>query len=363
MPGGNFTGSMKRLLLGILLVTLGLTGCGYNPDSPVYDTAGNPDGFPAPAVKLIEAIQTGQLSSFESLVGAFGDLYTASPELLDDYRWRKVIERLGVQFRLKADKGAETGISGYRLAAQFYDLASLARPKDERLTARKELFAGWLQAIADSIIPADFDPARNPVSAATELTLLKYFLLGDSLHQRFAEQLLLPELTVAGALNKPGIEAGMPVADRCFLKLLGLNQEMPRGKVGSFAEPTIDLVAAQVTHQAGDWYAAELYFLPHQKLTADYAVAFRMTARDLVAPAFPAPAGHDLAFDFHPVQPTSHWKSGELAGVYRRFRYTGAPVELAVGLYEKVADSAHYLRVGETGERLLVLPASTFVTK
>lgn len=353
---------MKRLFIGIL-IALGLAGCGYNPDSPVYDTAGNPDGFPVAAVKLIEAVQGGQLNSFESLVGAFGDLYTTSPELLDDYRWRAVIERLGVQFRIKAEKGAEAGIVGYRSAAQYYDLASMARPKDERLQQRKELFAGWLQAIEDSIIPPDFDPVKKPVPASTELSLMKYFLLGDSLHRRFAEQMLLPELSVVGSLSKPGIEAGASVSDRCFLKLLRLTQETPRGKIGTFTEPTIDLVAAQIRPQAGDWYAAELYFLPHQKLTADYTVAFRMTARDTVGQSGTAAAGHDLAFDFHPVQPTSGWKNGELAGVYRRFRYTGAPVELAIGLYETAADSAHYVRVGETGERLLVLPATTFQAK
>ncbi|MEW6050446.1 MAG: hypothetical protein AB1644_05210 [Candidatus Zixiibacteriota bacterium] len=340
-----------------------LSGCGYDPETPVYDTTKNPDKFPSPALSLLDGVRSGSLDSYDTVVASFGNLYTGNPELLDDYRWRKVIERLGVQFKFKAEQAAEAGIVGFARAAQFYGLASMARPHDERLRNRQELFAGWIQAISDSIIPGDFDPEKVKLSEADELALLKYFVLGDTLHREFARQYLIPELLVINPLDKPASTENISSADRLFRVLLGLKQESPHGRIGVFSDPPIDLVAAQITRQSGDWCAAEFYFVPHESLTVNYTVAFRIQAADSSAKGGTLADSQDLVFDFRPVVPTSRWKSGEPAGVYRRFRYAGPAVELQLGLYERGADSAHFVRVLETGERFLTLPTSTFQSK
>jgi hypothetical protein len=356
---------MSKLLIRLFIVSvLSLISCGYNPDTSSYDTVANSDKYPARALRLIEGIESGRLADYDSIIAAFGDLYSNNAELLDDGRWLKVIERLGAKFRFRAEQLVGQGMRSYLQAARYFTLACLARPQDDRLRSRHLLFATWEKAIADSVVPADFDPQKSQLDLKGRLALLKYFELGDSNHRQFAADYILPQIFAGRSLQKAfnsSVTRDLSAADKCFLDIMDVRHESFESVVGAFTEPRIDLVAAQIVRQRGDWYAAELYFRPLDSITTDYTVALEL----------PNPASSDssrsdsqlLALDFHPEIPTTRWRPGSIASAYRWFRYGGSLKSVAVGLYERQGDSTAYVRVAESGEPLLALPSSVLVTK
>ncbi|HVP06555.1 MAG TPA: hypothetical protein VMS71_01845 [Candidatus Acidoferrum sp.] len=341
------------------------SSCGYNPDRPAYDTTLNPDGYPIAALKLIDRIDNGQLVEFDSITAAFGDLYTTNAELLDDPRWLAVVERIGAKFRSQADRWVKEGIPSYLKAARYYSLAALARPGDDRLRERHQLFAVWEHAVTDSIVAPNFDPQKSAFDLRGRLALLKYFMLGDSLHRDFAQDYIIPQLFGGRAPDRvlnPSLTRDLSIADKCFLEMLGAKHEPFESRIAAFTEPRIDLVAAQIVHQHDDWYAAELYFVPQESLKVNYTVALEIpTSGSQKEPA--TALSRALAFDFHPDLPTSHWRANQMAAAYRRFRYIGPAQPVLVGLYDDRPDSTRYVRVQESGEPLFTLPVTVFVAR
>lgn len=352
--------AMRQILLVVLSAAM-LCGCGYDPEKPVYDTQANPEGYPALAVLLVQRVDNGTLMDNDSITNAFADLYTRHPELLDNQDWLEVISRIGVKFRYRADNLVEQGIPNYDKAAQLYMLAAFARPTDERLQQRRQLFTAWERARYDGVAPANFDPQTNPVALEDQLRILRYFMLSDTTSRQFADEFLVPRL-----LNTPAAESALETvpgkrqlstADKCFLTTLGFQYRGPEQPIASFAEPAVDLVASQITPQPNGWYHAEFYFIPRESLRVDYTVAFRVN-NPIVKDSIVTDSVHWVPFDFHPTIPTTAWKVGEIAPAYRRFALDGSIGDISVGLFQTSADSAHFIRLRDTGEPLLVLPSS-----
>src|SRR5512145_3496448 len=124
--------AMRHFSTLILFVLL-LAGCGQDPTKAVYNTKSNPENYPARACLMLDLIESGQLATYDSIVVAFGELYTTYPDLLDDQQWQQLIERLGVKFRYRADQMIDSGLVHYTEASKLLTLAAFARPNDERL--------------------------------------------------------------------------------------------------------------------------------------------------------------------------------------------------------------------------------------
>jgi hypothetical protein len=341
------TERMQRFFLCLLIVAL-LVGCGYDPEKKVYDTAKNPDGFPSKALQLVDGVESEQLASFDTITTFFADLYTEHPQLLDNPDWRVVVGRLGAKFKFKAEQLSAQGPSMFDRAADFYTLATFARPDDQRLAARKSLFATWEKAQDDSLVSPALMSESHPATLAQKLPLLKYFMLSDSTHRQFGQEYLLPQLldvrTVSTAL-KSDSESGLATPDRCFLLNLGFKGRVPATTLATFAEPKIDLVSVRISHQNGNWYAAEMYFMPRERISADFHVAFRLAVADSSKINFSTLR----MLDFLPEDRSSSWKPGAMAAAYRRFTYDGPPMYVQVGLYEKSADSVHFVPLRDSG--------------
>jgi hypothetical protein len=352
-------GMRMRSALILSIIVLLIAGCGYDPDKKAYDTSKNPDGFPPAALSLVDGIESGKLDTYDTITATFADLYTNHPELLDNPQWRTVIGRLGAKFKFKAEQLALAGPSRFVLAAHYYTLAAFARPEDDRLQERKELFDTWTQAVADSVVAADFDPSSKNVTLSDQLAVLKYFMLSDSLHQQFGREYLQPNLLdvrTASAVLKGDIPGNLAASDICFLLTLGYKGKIPASALASFTEPNIDLISMRISRQTGKWYAAEFYFVPREKLTSDLHVAFRLMAPDSSA----GEPRRQIPYDFRPALAATGWKSGTIAASYRRFQYDGPPTEALVGLYEKSADSTHFVPLRDTGAPLYRGPMSVF---
>lgn len=346
-----------KIVFCICTVIFAILGCGYNPDTAVYDTLANPDGFPQPALNLINGVEKGQLTTYDAITGTFSELYSARPDLLDNPEWEKIVSRLGIKFRLWADSLAAQGVAHYRQAGELYTLASFARPLDRQGQERRLLFDAWDKAVRDSIIDTGrFADARN-AGLTEQLTLLKYFLLGDSLRQRFGREFLLQQVldmdSVEAAL-KPSSTRPLSAVDRCFLAVTGLKKYSGSGQIVTYGEPGVELVAARVNRESRHWYTAELYFIAREKLKADYSIAFRVTQRDSTGAMLPIP----LTLDFRAQPPTSTWMQGDLYGTYRRFVCDATLEKIEVGLYTHRTDRIEFVPVRESGKPLYRLPPS-----
>ncbi|MBK7142780.1 MAG: hypothetical protein IPH75_11950 [bacterium] len=355
---------MTKLLILIASLML-LAGCGQDPTKAVYNTKANPEGYPARACLMLDQLESGQLATYDEITTNFGELYTSFPELLDNPQWQQLIERLGVKFRYRADQLVDSGVVRYREAGKLYILAAFARPLDERLQYRNAMFSTWEKAITDSIVSPGFDPTAVPVSVTDQLRILRYFLLDDSIHQDFAQEFLVPRI-----LDRRAAEAAMkvvgpqqlPLIDKCFLATLGFKFRGPGQPMASFAEPPIDLMASQLSRQPNGWYHAEFYFIPRENLTAEYTVALRIAVPDTTAPVSPG-RFRQLSLDFRPTISSKNWKPGELAPAYRRFAFPESPSQVAIGIYEKSADSAHFVPMRDTGEPIYILPGSVISSR
>ncbi|PWB70850.1 hypothetical protein C3F09_08620 [candidate division GN15 bacterium] len=352
---------MKSLFC-IVAIGLSLAGCGYNPDTAVYDTLANPDGFPQPALNLINGIEKNQLATYNAITDAFSELYSTRPDLLDNTGWEKIVSRLGIKFRMRADSLAALGITHYRHAGELYTLAAFARPQDNQVQERRDLFDAWEKAVRDSVIDTGrFADANNP-GISERLAVLKYFLMGDSVRRRFGQEYLLQQVldldSVEAAL-KPSSTHPLKAVDRCFLAVIGLKKYSGNDQIVTFAEPEVDLIAAQIKRESGHWYSAELYFIPHEKLSDDYSVAFRVSERDSAGGVSPTP----VTLDFRIQPAASTWLPGEIYGTYRRFLCDGSPVRIEVGLYAHRGDRIEFIPVRETGKPLYQLPPSAMASQ
>ncbi len=351
---------MLKRVIPFLLVAL-IAGCGYNPESPVYDTAKNPDDFPQQALQLLNNIEDTTWTSYDKITGAFADLYTEHSELLDNDDWRHVIDRLGEKFRYRADQYMERGPAGYTQAAAYFQLASFARPSDKKAHEAARLFSTWSDMVEDSILTYRFTTDSHGPTVEQKVRLLRHFELGDSLHQSFADKYLKYQLfegMLSGRRLPDSITGRLPDADQVFLSYEGLASDYSPDILARFQNPSIDLLAANLVPLKPGWYRVELYFLPKQKLPRNYTIAVRVPVNDTAAVA---DSTGFLPFDFEPVEPMVEWPMDQVKAVAKQIYVETPPSEIRVGLYERPSSPTKFVKIEGTDQSLVTLTVSTIL--
>jgi len=325
---------MKQQLVALLLATL-LVGCGKHEDE-VYDTAANPDGFPSRAVEIVSDIRSGTLVGGDSIMSAFGDLYTQHSDLLDNEKWKGVIDRLGAHFGKTADSLAQLGLGSFTLAAEYYQLGSFARPDDPDLRKRANLFGCWLGV--DQNVQADI-AALNDTGYGLDriLPVTRYFLLGDSLHQQFFRAHLsgafLHRIEQANLLSSAGT-GGLAGADRALLVYAGLSDDSDLSKLTNFSRPSIDLVAARVSPLDSVEYRLELYFRPREVISEELQVYLGLQTS----------GQGPVATNIVPKTPTTTWEVNKIAVISRKIHCPGELEAVAVGLSDFASPQPRFLQ-------------------
>jgi len=349
---------MSSRYFGVILAVILLVGCGYNPEKPVYDTAKNPDNFPRLALALLDNIESDQLTSFEQISGAFGELYTEHSELLDNDDWKRVIDRLGARFAYKADQLLKDGLSNYTRAAGYYVLAAFARPKDRAATERGTLFSTWLDAVRDSEVAALVDSLLDDPSVNRRLELARRFVLADSVHREFAREYLISELFSSRFGDIASVQWDeLALPQIALASYMGLVDPPLDRKAVSFGDGLVDLICTDISPIDSNVYLAAFYFYPHTHLEVDYTILLRIgTAND----SLKSFADHlrFVPFDFRPEVPTSQWKEGAVAVAYRTLDFLGSMTEISVGLMDKSVKPVQFLSPVGTDDKAyrLVLP-------
>lgn len=345
----------------ILTALIFLSGCGFNAEEPVYDTAKNPDGFPQKALQMLDDVQSGKLEGFDAIAGAFGDLYTENTELLDSQPWRAVIDRLGSKFSYTADTLRKKGIESYRAAAEYYQLASFARPEDKHLYQRALTFDTWRKAFDNGFLDlaAVVDSADVPLSKYLEVA--RYFVFGADPRREFYKDNL--KIEIVDRLKKSGLVTpqaleSLDAADRCLVAYLGLSDEHDNSPLASFENPSIDLAACQITQIDSTSYIAEAYIIPHEKVSGDLTVAVRMSMSDSSQPS-----GLNYSqLQLRPEQPSSEWKSGGLLAAARQFDLPVPPGALQVSVIDRSEGRAKYLEMADGAGSFYKLDDSALIT-
>lgn len=212
----------------VLLLLVGLLGCGQDDDQTLYDTANNPNHFPAAAVGLLVGLENGQPASAEEITTNFGDLYTRHSELLDNADWKTVIDRLGRRFGQTADSLKALGIQSFSEAGRFYQLASFARPDEPTHRHQAALFATWLAGIQEN----QFDLTALCGEETPELTDLtdaaRYFFEAGPDHIEFYQTFLtdpIKSLAITHNLVTGDAVRDLGQSDRELLAAAGLTAQ------------------------------------------------------------------------------------------------------------------------------------------
>lgn len=347
----------------LLIVLICLSGCGFNADEPVYDTAANPEGFPPLAVSMLEQIESGQLQGFDAIAGGFGELYTENTELLDSEPWRAVIDRLGLKFGRTADSLRGEGIATYRRAAEYYQLASFARPQDKELYQRALTFETWRLGFDNSALDLTALVDGTEPQLAKYLAVCRYFALGDDARREFfVDNLRKPlrdRLKKANQLTPENLAALEP-PDRCLASYLGLTKEPVNFHLASFQNPAVDLIACRVTQVDTASYIAEVYFVPQESVSGEFTVAVRMSQSDSLSTALD-PGFNYSQLQLKPDEPSSEWKPGRILAAARQFDYPTPPASLQVSMIDRSEGKAKYLELAEGGGSFFRLDDSTLV--
>ena len=326
---------MKRKLIALLIATL-LTGCGNREDEGIYNTAANPDGFPAKAVEIIGDIEDGTLVDGEAVMSAFGDLYTQHSDLLDNEKWKGVIDRLGNHFRKTADSLAQLGVGSLTLAAEYYQLGSFAHPEDPDLRKRADLFGCWLAV--DQKVRADLASLNDTSHGLNQmLPVTRYFLMGDSLHQQFFRSrlagLFADRIEKANLLSSTE-SGGLTGVDRALLVYAGLSDDAILSKLTNFSRPSIDFVAARVSQVDSVEYRLELYFRPREVISAELQVYIGLQTS----------GQGPVATNIVPKIPTTAWDLNKIAVLSRKIHCPGKLEAVAVGLSDFASPQPCFLQ-------------------
>lgn len=333
----RITRATRIFFCGLLLLMVSLTCSGeYDGSDPVYDTTRNPEGFPEPAVALLQDIETGRLRVYEAVTERFADLYTTNPSLLGDPAWSAVVDRLGIRLRRRADQMVRDGLLQYATAADLYLLAAQTRPADSILSIRSRLFGVWREVAADSNIDlAELtSDSRENAAIRQKLDFITGFSLRDRLHYQFAREFLVSAMfdrTTVDSLRQNVASSGLPAADQALLASFGLAPPPSANPEASFREPSVDLLAVRLTRVAMDSFRLETYFLPQERIRTDLGVTCWVETRDSLGMA-----GRQLRFpyDFRPIEPTLSWDSGKVAAGLTHFSFHYPISAVYIGLRE-----------------------------
>lgn len=345
---------MKPALLVLVLICT-LLGCSQDKPHAVYDTDNNPGNFPPMAVDIIRQIENGSLTQFDSITGKFGDLYTQQSNLLDNPEWKSVIDRLGGWFQRLADSLAQQGLGSYASAAKYYQLASFARPDNGILRAQAGLFSCWLTAMDSQkvILPS---LSGSACTLDNIIAVSQYFLLGDTLNQRFFMSTLGPEIRTivdrSGILKAEALNQ-LPAADCALLALAGLVDTLEPAKLTTFASVGIDLVAARITRLDSASYRAEFYLLPHRPVANPLKVYLRIDYGEKSS----------VPVEIIPQTPATSWTPGQITLVAQSFPYSGYIAGAAVGLCDFATPQPTFYKPEGLSKDLYPLATSDLVTK
>jgi len=326
---------MKHLII-VLFVAVLFAGCGSREDEGIYDTDANSDGFPARAVEIVRGIKGGTLVGGEAIMSAFGDLYTQHSDLLDNEKWKGVIDRLGAHFQKTADSLAQLGVGSFTPAAEYYQLGSFARPEDPELRKLANLFGCWLAV--DQNIQSDL-AALNDTGYGLDriLPVTRYFLMGDSLHQQFFRSYLsaafVNRIEKANLLSSAD-SGGLAGVDRALLVYAGLSDGTDLGKLTNFALPSIDFVAARVSPLDSVEYRLELYFRPREVIREELQVYLGLQIS----------GQGPVATNIVPKTPTTAWELNKIAVINRKIHCPGKLEAVAVGLSDFATPLPRFLQ-------------------
>ncbi|MFZ5979302.1 MAG: hypothetical protein ACOYVF_01600 [Candidatus Zixiibacteriota bacterium] len=351
---------MNKYLITLVCLFFIVACSKYDPQTPVYDTAKNPENFPDMAIALIDGIESATLTSYDTILASFAELYTRHNELLDDKNWSKVVERMGAKFRFRAEVSAAEGITGYYRAAELYALAAFAQPHDSALKETDRLFNVWKKEVLNSPLAARCDSLGTGVEFEQQLRLLRTFLFDDSLHFLFGHEYLVPSLLgqyISGTPLADSVMERLNLPDKAFLAWLEAYKEPITDKIIYYTEPVIDLVTAQILPLGGDWFTAELYFIPRDTVPIDYTVALRANmARDVLPSGEKMPKMKVMPFDFYPEKPSSQWEIDKIAVAFHKFYCPGPKGLFSVGLYQKGTNPFKFNPVWLSGFNFYTLP-------
>lgn len=318
---------MKHCWLYISLLTLVLLGCGGDSHQ-VYDSNANPANFPPAALDLIDALDSGTLTGFDAITGAFGSLYTDNSELLDNKDWKDVVSRLGARFGELADSSLTEGLPAYARAAEYYQLGSFARPDDPDLRHQAEFFSAWMEA-RDRAPEAVAALAGAQVPSYEGLTaVLRTVLLTDTLSRRFYREKLQASfettLSHSDLLSAANL-AERSAADLALLRLAGLigDDLLPEPRI-SFGPPTIDVMAARLSRVDSVTYLVEVYLLPREPIDSVMRV-------NVVLQSDPGP---NTTLEIMPAPMMYDWPVDQIGVVARQFRYPSTIFGAQIGLIE-----------------------------
>jgi len=265
----SITGTVAAILcVAVIAIPF---GCGYDKDTPVYDTTTNPHGLPAQACELLDAIEAGQLVSYDVITESFGRLYLENQELLENEHWKEIITRLGSKFHQRADELAKQGVPFFSQAAGFYILAAFSAPDDTQLARKAALFTTWKEVTER--VDAGYTCSPLSKHLADRLDFVRHFLFGDSLQRAFAEQFLVHQLLDSlVALDDNDEPARLSDPDRALLAWLEVSDNDVSDLIGRFTEPSVNLIAYRVVAVAPSRSRIELYTTAESAIADQYRV-------------------------------------------------------------------------------------------
>lgn len=342
-------------ILILALLILPLTGCGYNPDKPVYDTKANPDNFPQASLTLLDNVESGHLDDYSTISEAFGELYMNHPDLLDNDKWQKVINTLGIKFRYKAEQMAAKGVEYYTRAKGLYTLASFARPNDLQLKDISRLFSVWQESLEDTTLSI-YKEAKLKQNLTYQLTRVKRYVFGDSLQKEFAKQYLIEQVISPLVKDNPGDTDNLSVADQAFLSVLELGKLTDVKSLVKFTKPSCDLIAYELLKNGHDSYKVILYFIPEEKINEELNISFRIDTHYTDMPDEYEQRTGEHPFDFIPENPSNTWLPRQVNAVWYDFTFQVPINAFFAGLYSIIDGETIHVDIADTDENMKRLP-------
>lgn len=336
---------MYRYCVLMALVALLALGCSSEKEAKVYDTKTNPQDFPPDAVKLLDDVESEKLVTLDEISEAFADLYTNNSSLLDNAAWRGVIDRLGVRLGVKANNLAAEGPTGYKRAADYYALASFARPDDSALAQMQRLFRPMMQ-LADQLPDPSFWAAYPPEG---RVAIMKRFYVEGIDGRQFADRYLKDYLFKD---NDPALDR-LNLLDRAFLAAAGVRELQSDTALIRFEEPRLDLTAMNISPLDTNISLAEFYFKVYERPDADFTIAFRLFSADSSDTS--GGSNRVTAFDFDPEPITTDWSAGTVVLACRTIPFSGRVDGVTFGLMDRQAQPLRYVKAEGSDQNLYQL--------